>query len=220
MAENASSSLMITLPARGLDADSDGEQRRAGEAVLAGERRRHAVAVCAVVLERVRPVMRAAWSGTCAVAAGAGAGRGRMAGAAVHRIYVWRSDDVRRSRESDRDAERGHRRLGRLARRDFRIGSGLRPRAGVLSNRRRAGDSGGCAAWLLTSAVTTLTGNVVIALPRADGGLRVAAVFFGRRGVDARRYGRQVQIIEVQPHAADVESWRRRHGISDATGSG
>ena len=95
MAENASSSLMITAAGARAYVDFDGEQRRAGEAVLAGERRRDAVAVCAVVLERVRPVMRAWGLAFVLCLWSPAAGRGRVADSAVHRVYVRRSDDVR-----------------------------------------------------------------------------------------------------------------------------
>ena len=94
MAENASSSLMITLPARGLTlilmANSDGLVKlyspANGDVTLSPFAR--------LVLERVRPVMRTRWL-ALALWLLAGAGRSRMAGAAVHRVFVRGSDDVR-----------------------------------------------------------------------------------------------------------------------------
>ena len=55
MSENASSSLMITLPARGLTLIS-WQQRRPGQAVFADKRRCVGVTVCKAVLEPVRPI--------------------------------------------------------------------------------------------------------------------------------------------------------------------
>ena len=118
------------------DVDSDGEQRRAGEAVFAGERRHHAVAVRAIVLERVRPVMRARWLALAlwllpAPAAAEWQVRpfiGFSFGGATTFVDPDHAIETQNVVIGD---------FGRLARRDFRSRSGLWPGAGVLSNRRR-----------------------------------------------------------------------------------
>ncbi len=50
---------------------------------------------------------------------------------------------------------------------------------------------------LVSSAVTTLTGNVVIALAEAVGWLRAAPLFLGRRRLDARGHARQVCSLSI-----------------------
>ena len=76
-------------------------------------------------------------------------------------------------------------------------------------------DSAAAEPDLLTSAVTTLTGNVVIALPARMAGYGLRPYFSGGAGLMHVDTVGQLQISRCTPHAAYAESGRRRHRVSD-----
>ena len=193
MAEGASSSLMIMLPARGLTRHPDGEQRWPRQPVLAGERRCHVVAVCAVVLEAVRPVMRssclvlAVWLLAPAPVAAEWQVRpfiGFTFGGAT--TFV----DPEKAIETNNaviGASGGW--LGEIF--------GLDVDFGRAPGFFQTGETEASDPDLLSSAVTTLTGNVVVALPARMAGYGLRPYFSGGAGLMHIDTVGQLQILEV-----------------------
>src|SRR5918996_4982902 len=161
------------------DVDCDGQQRRPRKAVFAGKRRRDAVAVRAFVLELVRPVMR---SSCLAVALWLLAPAPAAAEWQVRPFIGFTFGGATTFVDPEKAIGTNNAVIGVA-------GGWLGEILGVEADFGRAPgffqvqDPPIPDAALLTSAVTTMTGNVVIALPARLAGYGLRPYFSGGAGM-------------------------------------
>ena len=208
--DNASSSLMITLPDHGTDADRDGEQRPDGSIVFDRGGGRHAVAVCESLFEVVRPVKMGTRSLAIALLLLAPAPAaaewqirpfiGFTFGGATTFVDL---EQAAGEQKAVIGVSGGW--LGEIF--GFEGDFGLIP--GFFQTAEKD--------LLLESGLRTLTGNVVVAMPRSEDGIRAAAVFRRRRRIDTCEDSGTVRSSGGQPHFACDEYRRRRHRVPDPT---